>query len=168
MDWEDKETVKKGNIGERLVNDYLHKIGLIVYEPITDGAHAFDKLVAKGKERLIIAEVKTKAKRSYYPDTGINYRHYLEYKKISENHNLPVWLFFVDEVLGEIYGGKLSDLEQPNSYELNGKNYSYPVVNGSDNDKIIYFYQPSMKSVCKLTPEQIEEIKAHSTRNYEY
>jgi len=168
MNWNDKTTVKKGNIGEQIVNDYLASKGLIVYEPITNRAHGFDRLVSKGKEKLVIVEIKTKAKRNAYPDTGIDYRHYLEYKAISKKHNLPVWLFFVDEMLGEIYGSTIETLEQPNCYEFNGKTLSYPMVKQHKNSKIIYFYQPQMKTISKLTHEQIQNIKEFSTRSYDY
>jgi len=168
MNWEDKTEVKKGNIGELIVNDYLKSKGFIVYEPVTDKAHGFDRLVSKGKEKFIIVEIKTKAKRNKYPDTGIDYRHYLEYKTISKKHNLPVWLFFVDEMLGEVYGENLEILEKPNSYEYNGMNFSYPLVKTYTNSKIIYFYQPIMKKISTLTELQIEEIKQYSTRKYNY
>lgn len=126
--WNDRKSVKKGNVGERIVNDWLKNRGFIIYQPITDCAHGFDRIISKNREQLIIAEIKTKAKRNSYPDTGINYKHYLEYKKISELHNLPVWIFFVDEMLGEIYGGKLSDFEKPDLYVYKGKKLSYPRV----------------------------------------
>ena len=168
MSWSDKQTVKKGDIGEQIVTDYLEKKGMIVYEPVTHKAHGFDKLVTKGKDKLIIVEVKTKARRNNFPDTGIDYRHYLGYKTVSKRHNIPVWIFFVDEMLGEIYGNNIEILETPNSYLYQGKSLSYPLVKSYDNSKIIYFYQPSMIKIHSLTPEQIIDIKKYSSRNYNY
>jgi len=166
MDWKDRIEVKKGDIGEQIVNDYLLSKGLIVYEPITEKAHGFDRLVSVGKERFVIVEIKTKAKRNKYPDTGIDYRHYIEYKTISEKHNLPVLLYFVDEMLGEIYGDRLDILERPNCYNYKESVLSYPKVEQYGRVKLIYFYQPTMKKIHTLTDGQIQNIKKYSSRSY--
>jgi hypothetical protein len=166
--WQDKIQVKKGNIGESLVKSFLHNKGCIIYEPITEKAHGFDKLVSIGKDRLFIAEVKTKAKRNFYPDTGIDIRHYEEYKKISVLHNLPIFIFFVDESIGLVYGNFLSVLEKKKTIVIkkNGQRMVmvYPIKQGN----IIYFYQPNMKNIAPITQETIEEIKKLSTRRYDY
>ena len=47
MSWQDKIQVKKGNIGEKIVRNYLEKKGFIVYEPKTNGSHPFDKIAIK-------------------------------------------------------------------------------------------------------------------------
>ncbi len=102
--WENKDSVKKGNYGENIINTYLEDKGYVVYRPITDGPHCFDHLAIKDKKQVIIAEVKTKAKLNNYDETGFEYKHYLEYKFISGKHNIPVFIFFVDEMLKEVYG----------------------------------------------------------------
>ncbi len=92
MSWEDKTTVKKGNIGERIVSDYLNSKGFIIYEPKTDGSHGFDRIIQKRDKNeiyLAIVEIKSKSRRIYLPDTGINYNHYLEYIEFSKKYNLP-------------------------------------------------------------------------------
>jgi len=164
MSWQDKIQVKKGNIGEQKVRELLEKSNKVIYKPITDSAHCFDNLVSSGKKDFVIVEVKTKPKRKYHPDTGIDYRHYNEYKTVSKIHNLPVYLFFVDEMLGEIYGGKLSELEQLKEHKHKEKSYSYPKVENG----IIYFFQPDMKVFCKLTKDDIESLKKVSSRSYDY
>jgi hypothetical protein len=165
--WQKKDTVKKGNIGESIVDEYLKSKGFEVYEPITSNAHGFDRLVSKGKDSFMVVEVKTKAKRNYYPDTGIDYRHYLEYRHISNKHNLPVWIFFVDEMERKVYAGLLSEMEINNCYNYNGKLLSYPKVEG-DSRKIIYFYQPNLKHIKDLTNNEVEQIKSYSTRKHTY
>ena len=159
MNWNDKKEVKKGNIGEQIVNNYLEKEGFVIYKPITDSAHSFDRLAIKDKKQLIIAEIKTKARRNKFKDTGFNLSHFNEYKKISEKHNLPVYIFFVDEMLGEVYGNWLSILEEP--YE---KILKYPYIH---ND-IIYFHLNKMKQICNLTETEIIELKKYSQRSYKY
>lgn len=164
MEWSDKIEVKKGDLGEKIVRDWLHRNGLVVYEPVTDSAHAFDKLVSRGKSTLVIVEVKTKPRRLYFPDTGIQLKHYNEYKRVSEKYNIPLCIFFVDEYLSEIYCGYLSELSANKQITHNGKSITYPLVKGG----IIYFYQPTMRVIHKLAPEQVTEIKKHSSGNYKY
>jgi hypothetical protein len=42
MKWEDKAQVKKGNIGEKIIQQYLEGKGWKVYKPFTKGAHWFE------------------------------------------------------------------------------------------------------------------------------
>jgi len=156
--WEDKIQVKKGNIGEELVLKFLERKGFIVYKPVTNGAHGFDNLATKDKKIVIMAEIKTKARMTYLEATGFDYKHYKEYKFISEKHNLPVFVFFVDEYLKKIYGNWLTELEK----KIDG----FP--RNISNNKIILFSLKNMKDICKLSDEQCEKLKKLSTRNYKY
>lgn len=158
--WESRLTVIKGNIGERLVREYLERKGFIVYEPQTAGAHGFDKLAILNKRQAIIAECKSKARRNKYADTGINIKHLEEYEYISKKHNLPVFIFFVDELVGKIYGNTLKELLVP--CVVDGKHYP------SRENGIIYFPLINTKPVCDISAEDTELMKANSTRNYEY
>jgi len=164
MNWEEKTQVKKGDVGERIVQHHLEKRGYIVYRTRTNKPHMFDMLITKDNQRLILCEVKTKPRRNFYPDTGIDYKDYLGYCNISNIYKLPFWLFFVDEMLGEIYGGLLSKLEKPTTFLVDGKKLTYP----SYQKNIIYFHQPSMRVVGSLNSEEIQEIKRNNTRNYNY
>jgi len=156
--WENKIQVKKGNIGEELVLKFLEEQGYIVYKPITNSAHCFDNLAIKDKRTAIIAEIKTKARMTYIEATGFDYRYYKEYKFISEKYKLPIFIFFVDEHLKEIYGNWLSLLEK----EVDG----FP--RKISNDKIILFSLKNMILISKLSVDKCEELKKLSTRNYDY
>jgi len=157
--WSEKVSVKKGNIGEEIVFNYLRDLGYVIYRPVTDGAHAFDNLcVSRDKRTIFIAEIKTKEARQYYPDTGININSYNEYKFIERKYNLPVFLFFVDAANQKIYGNFLTRLETP---RVEGE-CSYPLQQNG----IIYFPLSNMELVAELTAEQAEAIKKHSTKNY--
>lgn len=164
--WKDKTTVKKGTVGEVIVRQYLSKLGFISYAPETDGPHPFDKLVAtKDKTTIMIAECKTKARRDLYPDTGINLRHYNDYKTVSYNHNLRIFIFFVDEKLKSVYGNYLNELEVPRQVKLNsGKIVNYPLIQ----QPIIYFPIEAMKTIGPLSDEQAKVLTALSTRNPVY
>lgn len=164
MEFKDLPGVKKGNLGEQIVDEWLDKQGLIVYEPSTDNAHGFDRLVSVDKSSLVIVEVKTKPKRLYYPDTGINIKHFEGYKKVSEKHSIPLCIFFVDEILKQIYCGWLSELVQEKQIKWKGKRITYPLTN----KEIVYFYQPRMKVIHHLTDDEAEQIKLLSNRSYNY
>lgn len=158
--WNEKEEVKKGNIGENIVFNYLCNSGYTVYRPVTEGPHLFDNLcVSRDKRTIFIAEVKTKEARKYYPDTGIDIRSYQEYKFVENKYNLHVYLFFVDAANRKVYGNFLRRLETP---KAEGK-YSYPLQQGG----IIYFPLSSMTLISELTAEEAEEIKKHNTKNYD-
>ena len=72
--------LKKGEIGEQIIREYLEKKGWIVYFPFTkDKAHAFDILATKNKEKVFALDVKTKARLNNWPAQGINIKSYKEY-----------------------------------------------------------------------------------------
>lgn len=159
--FDDKQTTKKGKLGESVVRKYMEDRGWIIYTPETEKAHAFDKVAIKDKDKICLLEVKTKARRNFYNDTGIDIRHYLEYKNISEKYHLPIFLFFVDEMLGKVYGNKLSYLEEK---VKTNDGLEYPLKQNG----IIYFPLERMKPIAILDAKTVLEIKHLNTRNYEY
>jgi len=75
--------------------------------------------------------VKSKARRNYYPDTGVDVRHYDDYMHIKETYTIPVFIYFVDEMLKLIYGGEIGWLTQPRTrfaIKANGWNTPYALV----------------------------------------
>lgn len=162
--WEDKTQVKKGSIGERIVEEYLIKEGFVVYKPITDKAHGFDRLASRDKSHLIIVEVKSKARRNHYPDTGININQYQKYCETERRHRIPVFLFFVDEMIGTVYGNRLSALSTWGTIEVDGKEILYPIPDKG----IIYFPLSKMITIGSLKDEEITQLKKYSTRSHEY
>ena len=163
MSWENKTQVKKGNIGENIVKSYLENKGFIVYEPVTNRSHPFDKIAVKNKNNMIIVEVKTKARMNRFNATGFDVRSYNYYKLLRDKYNIPLHCFFVDEYLGKIYGNKLSVLEEE---YLDNKNVLYPNTKIVNN--IILFSLDKMNLIHTLKDNEIKEIKKHNTRNYQY
>ena len=164
-DWQKKKQVIKGNFAEDIINKFLEDKGYIVYNPTTPGAHAFDKVAIKDKRQVVIAECKAKAKRNKYDDTGIDYRAYVEYRNMQTKHKIPVFIFFIDEMLGKIYGNFITLLEKENT--INKKNY--PSVELATNGAtIIYFPLHNMRAVANLNENEIRFLKEYSTRNYDY
>lgn len=170
MNWQDKIEVKKGNLGEDIIDRYVRSIGLIPYFPNHEGAHPFDRLCAtQNKKYLCIVDAKSKARRTYYPDTGINYKTYQEYKYLRDKYSIDVWLFFVDEDMQLIYGGKLKNLEREITIQWRNKDISYPRIETNRlGTKEIYFPVDSMKIIHELTVEEVTQLKNHSNRNYQY
>lgn len=156
---EDKPEVKKGNIGERIVEEYLEKDGFIIYKPVTNWPHAFDRLAIKDKQMLILAEVKTKGKMTKLPfkdATGFELRHYYEYIGISNKHNLDIFIFFVDDNTESVYGNYLSELDK--SYKIGDVTYPVSAV------WLRLYHTNSMIHVKDLTKEEVELLKEHTKK----
>ena len=158
--WDNKTEVKKGNIGEAIVRRLLEKWRWIVYAPETDGAHAFDRLCVRDKKEMMIVEIKTKARMTYYNGTGFNTSALQTYKDIQERHGLKVLILFVDEHTATVYGNYLDDISLP---VKEGK-YKYPLEVG----KTTVFHLKNMRTVAKLQQEEIKAIKEYTRRNYSY
>jgi len=165
MKFEDLPQAQKGRTAEFIVDGWIREIGWVPYRPIEGYAHPFDRLVAsRDKKRLVIMDVKAKARRTWYPDTGINIKHFDEYSAISEKHKLPVFLAFVDEGLGKIYGEFLSRLIAPRSVQHLGEALQYPIRDRS----IIYFPLIAMRDIKNLSGSDISALVKLSTRNEVY
>jgi len=160
INFENSKSNKKGNIGESIVKDWLKNRGYMIYSPEVLGAHAFDILAMKDKINLIAGDVKTKAKLNKYNGTGIDISHYKTYKKISEKHNIPFFIFFVDEQMGKIYGNFLDKLEAKVYDDV-----QYPF---NMNEEIIIFSMKNMILVADISLDDSNKIKMLNTRNYEY
>lgn len=159
MNWHDRTTTKKGDIGERIVREFLVSKGYVPYVPIADIAHPFDNLCASpDKKKIFIVEVKTKEARKYYPDTGINIRNYDEYAFIRKKYGIEVFIYFVDATNKKVYGNRLSVLEEKTTVG----NKEYP----KREPPIIYFPLCNMQTISELTDEQCTEIRKYTTKNY--
>ena len=164
MSWGDKIQVKKGDIGEDLVIKYLKVNGYEILEHNREvGPHPYD-IMARGKKGDFIVEVKSKPRRDNYPDTGVDLKHYNDYKTVSRDKKITVFLFFVDENSGKVYGGDLSSLDVKKTHNYNNRNYEYPKVENG----IIYFFQPSMSVFFELTKEDTDSLKGFCSRNSKY
>jgi len=170
MNFTELPTYQIGQIGERLIDEFLRQKGFIPYYPQPGAAHPFDRLIATpDKRRICIVEVKTKCRREAYDDTGIDQRHFDDYQRITFRYNLQLFLAFVDAKVGQIYGNWWHELlktrESPRSVLLpNGQRFgeSYPWTDRG----IVYFLRSSMKTLHVLTEEQRAEILAKRTTGW--
>lgn len=171
MNFKNSKMYKKGELGEQIVDSLiLNKGQFIPYAPVLDDAHIFDRLVAsRDKKRLMIVEIKTVDARDYYPDTGISIRHYEEYSEIQNKYSIDVWILFVDSKKKEIYGNTLNNLKEYTKVMHNGKLLVYPLVKSNFTavgKEIIYFPLKNMVSICKLSEEQVAELKQLNNKGY--
>ena len=161
MNWGDKKEVKKGNIGEVAVERFLEEQGFVVYKTTTDAPHPFDMLCVKDKNTVFAAEIKTKPKRTFYPDTGFNYTHYEDYQRMQKK-GLYVYIFFVDEREGVVYGNTLDKLSEKCTIEHKGNILEYPKIERN----IIYFPIKKMENIKDLEEDEINSIKEQYTGSY--
>jgi hypothetical protein len=159
----------KGSVAEQEVIAYLQKRGYRVYRAVTQGSHPFDFLAISPSNRVCIVECKAKASRNYYPDTGINERHYETYKALSEALGVEVILIFVDEKQGRVYGHRLSVLDTPRRIEHKGRVLQYPLTEQYTNgERIRYFPICAMVHLFDLAPSTQKRLMSLSNRSYDY
>lgn len=155
--------LKKGVVGEAICRQHLERKGWVVYQPITDGAHAFDMLAIKDKRKAVAIDIKSKARMNRWRATGINQRHFEVYRNFSDKHKMPFWLFFVDECERSIYGNSLSALEQPKI--IDGQ--IYPVVK-KWRDEIRIWHLDQMIVIGQIDEEMACDLEKLSQRSYQY
>jgi Holliday junction resolvase len=145
--------LKKGNIGEDIVSEYLEKRGWIIYRPFTkDKAHYFDMLCTLNKEKVIAIDVKTKARLNNWNAQGINIKSYNEYVNFVKTTSVNFYLIFVDDKTGHVHLADLMNLTNP----------IYP------NNKIIAWKLDEMKHLFTISSEDIERLSKYDQRNYEF
>lgn len=158
-----KRALEKGALGESIVRGILESKGWVVYQPMTNGPHAFDMLSIRNKKRAIAIDVKAKARMNAYPATGINECHHAVYSAFSERHSMPFWLFFVDESLKMIYGNSIEELDKPRVVD----SQSYPWI--MPGRKPIRLWPLSaMIEIAKIDDEQSLALEILNQRKYEF
>lgn len=154
--WHSKQEVKIADYGENLIQKEIEPYGYVFYKPVSDSAHLIDGLALQGKEFKFGIEVKTKPKFKKYPATGFDYRHYCDYIKFTEQQELPLFVFFVDEELGKIYGNFLHVLDEPREY----CGMKYPGTFWKNGRKIRYYPMSAMVLIRDLTESEISNLKS--------
>ena len=160
MKWTDRDRTKKGDYGEFLVDNFLESKGFYTYAPTGKKAHPFDRFAYNQSKNIYFAlDVKTKAKRKKYSDTGIDIRFLDIYKKFSESTNQKFYIFFVDEELKKIYGNSLDLLEQ--KYFDSKNNITYPYHGKGD---IVYFPLKNCTIYQELTDSDCSILRNHTQK----
>lgn len=145
--------LKKGELGEQIIQTYLEGRGWIVYRPFTkDKAHYFDAIITKNKEKVIAIDVKTKARLNKWKAQGINIKAYNEYKNFIDKVNVPFYLIFIDDKCGDVYSAELSKLKK----SFNPTYY------------IIAWYLEDMVYLFNIGVDNIKKLSELDQRNYDY
>lgn len=190
--WEEKSEVKKGNIGERIVNEILSKKGYIIYRPITKGAHKIDFFAHREdiEKRIICIEAKAKRRMAKHTKTGFNLNAYLHYKEIQEKYNIETYVYFIDDFEGWVYGNWLNELGEgmlPLSENLSIRyglerwilfnEFENFIINKFKNilpnsfikqQTVIVWDLDKMKKERKLTEDELIELSKYTKENYDY
>ena len=158
--WHNRAEVKRGDYGELLAQRYFENKGFIVYSPVTDAPHGFDRYIYKDGKQYAL-EVKTKAMCRKYPETGFDKRHYDRYCTMSKENNMPVIIVFVDHEQRAMYGNTLSALNKPLFVEELGDKGHYPkfTTHKGGINPTVYFHKSSMKLFRNLTGTEVETLK---------
>lgn len=160
-EWNERRSVKKGTIGERIVRYVLEKNGWVVYQCVSrDKAHVIDCIAYKEKKTQRFLEVKTKSFMRNPDRTGFNtcdlevYTHYLKEK------NQDIFILFVDQAKKKIYGNFLSKLIEPK--EEDGMLFPNEFISKYDGKSITVFPLSSMIDIAELSEDQIKELKKYT------
>jgi hypothetical protein len=154
---------EKGALGESVVRQILEASGWVVYQPMTDGPHQFDMLCIKNKRSAVAFDIKAKARMNKFPCTGVNQKHFEEYKRFSERHLMPFWIVFVDEGMRSIYGNTIEELEKP---RLEG-GISYPWT-PNWGTALRLWPLSAMRTIAEISEEEAAALSALSQRSYVY
>ena len=157
--------LKKGAVGEAIVSDYLYSKNLMIFKSERENcSHPFDKMLVDMETLKFVGlvDVKTKPKRVYYPDTGINLRHWHTYLDASRINKVPFFLFFVDEEMGKIFWGELEYLSQERMVD----GLKYPRKEFGKK-AIVYFPISVMKVLDRdISQQNANLIRSFSQRSY--
>lgn len=162
MDFHEKRTTKKGDYAESLVVRELEAINFAVYVTESERNHPFDIIYTGSYTDALggnfnAGDVKAKARRKYYPDTGLDVRAFNYYKKIKEHFSLDRFnLFFVDEEVKKCYYGEIDELQK--------KYLSYPRIERG----IIYFHLDTLIHFFDLTDEEANKLISLTTKDDKY
>ena len=155
--WHNLPEVKKGDFGESLIQQHFEKLGCVCYKAVSACGHPCDMLCIDDSYKIRLVEVKTKASRNKYSDTGFDEEHYQVYKEFSKSNNTRIYIYFVDPKLKKIYGNYLDVLEEKRF--VNGVEYPRLEPNRGTCFRIIYFPLEAMEDLRDLTEEELAELK---------
>lgn len=165
-----EQSLTKGHFGEGLVKSILKSKGYIVYSVENEGSHPFDLLVVNMTTgKTFLADVKTIPRRNKYPDNGLKHDDYKKYSDWKKKSGLDFWIFFVDEMLGSIYGNELSKLSV-RSYDKK-VNKSYPMVyidKYYSYNSMIYFHLNSMINIGVISEIDSLYLRELAQRRHGY
>ena len=163
----DQQSTQKGTLGERIGERWLRKCGYYVYKPADlDSAHPIDRMaVQRSSAAALVCDFKAKPRREFYPDTGIDVRHWLTYLILARINGMRALLVFVDEIEAKVYGGFLDDLDRIRPVKTQKGTKYYPITQNTGESEIRYFPLIAMQEFGDLTEQECAELRQRSSRN---
>jgi hypothetical protein len=79
-------------------------------------------------------------------------------------YKINVFIFFVDEEKGKIYGNWLHKLDEKSEIQVRDKVIQYPM----ESNGIRYFHIEKMNVICDLTDESVAKLNEVTTKNINY
>lgn len=155
MEWQKIQTVQKAQIAEDFIADVLKQRKCVVYR--TQGRHKVD-FVVEHNGNWAFVDVKAKARRKYYADTGIDLADWATYWQIQEMTGIPVYIVFVDDYTKTCYYANLDVLKQE---DIPG----YPMI---EEKRYIYFPLSKMQYLCSIPDYIVDALHAATNRKYTY
>jgi hypothetical protein len=160
--WNDQKSDKKGKYAEQLVDDWMADKLYYKWKP-EDGQHLIDRAYCLPNGEPFWADIKAQARMNNWEETGIKTNHWLTYKQFPK-----VYLFFVDEMLGKVYGNWLHVLEEPRTVF----GIVYPITRNiilrGRPEKRRMYPLCAMNDLFILNQTHINKLKELSDRSYEY
>jgi Holliday junction resolvase-like predicted endonuclease len=158
MKFNETNKFKKGTIGENIIVKELESNGWSVYRPNGDKAHLID-IIAIKNNKTIAVDVKTKARFNKFNAQGIDLKHYKKYKQYMIENNHEVYVFFIDDKIGDIH---ILDLKnEPNGIVFAEKKFPYSVIKRWNLEDLIFFKNINNK-------QAIDKLSNYDERNYEF
>tara|TARA_R100000773_G_C4212798_1_gene111931 strand:+ start:1096 stop:1593 length:498 start_codon:yes stop_codon:yes gene_type:complete len=156
MSWEQKPQVKLGNLGEKIIHQYLCEKNYTIFTPTSQNAHPCDGIVFKNQKMIFLYDVKTKGKTNQHNAQGFDKKKYDTYQELMNKLCLPFLVFFVDNHNGEVHCVNLK------------KDIAKEYIKIKSDGSIIGWNVNDLDLIGNVSQNLINESKDHTTRNHPY
>lgn len=151
MNFQDLQTTKLGNVGEKYISEFAQSKGAKAWTPKEEMSYPVDSICMKDWKPFGI-EAKTKPKMKYYDFTGFDTNDYNSYADATQK-GFPIYILFIDSITNSIYGNWMKELElQPKKYFNDGKLITFPMS--------------AMTHYRYLSEEEVSELNELSQSKY--
>ena len=140
-----EKNMEKGDLGEKIIHNYLNKKNLTVFSVQKENKPHFCDLFFMTQDDLIIAaDVKTCTKMDTKA-SGIPRRQYLRYKKFRDTSGISFCIFFIDDESKEVHMVEIG-VEEP--FRINREHVAWSL------DNMLYLF-----SITEEEKENFQKIK---------
>ena len=148
-------SVRMQELAERYLADHLEGEGFFVSIPARRRGRPWSLRAKREETTDLVAEVKVKERRRFYPDVGLNREIVDRLRFHLEIRNLPVHVFIIETSSGHLLGAPLDRLETPRLIRVRGKAIKYPLEKGG----VVYYPVTVFDDFGEVPPELLERIE---------